>query len=175
MTVMATMKPKKPYYYAGGKRVTLEPATDLIAVDEARLAEKLPDLLSSDAALRSGKALGGGIRLLEREALAPATLARLQSSGVTQPVFRQQGAVMIALPEVRVEDDSAATLAKVRKFAASENVSITDDAPGRLTLRPSSPDGGDALSLAAELSEQFKPASASPRFVRIVPRPVVRT
>jgi len=175
MALMATKKPTKPYYYAGGKRVTLEPATDLIAVDEARLAEKLPDLLTSDKDLLSGKALSGGIRLVERQALAPATLERLQNAGVTQPVFRQQGAVMVALPEVRVEDDDEARLAKVRKSAASKNVSITQDAAGRLTLRLLSADGGDAVSLAAQLIEHFKPASASPRFVRIVPRPAVRT
>lgn len=110
----------KPYYYAGGKRVLLEPATDLVAVDDASLAEQLPDLLASDAALRAGKALRGGIRLVEREALAPETFDRLQSAGVTQPVFRQDGAIMIALPEIRIEDDSEAKLAQARQFAANK-------------------------------------------------------
>ena len=50
---MAARKRKKLYYYAGGKRVMLEPADDLVAVDEARLAEKLPDLLASEPALAS--------------------------------------------------------------------------------------------------------------------------
>jgi hypothetical protein len=172
---MATRKPKKPYYYAGGKRVELEPAADLVAVDDARLAEQLPDLLASDAALRAGKPLRGGIRLVERDALAPGTLDRLQSAGVTQPVFRQDSAIVIALPEIRIEDDSEAKLAQVRKFAESKVQPIADGAEGRLTLYPLSADGGDALSLANELAEQYKLASASPRFLRIVPGPVVRT
>ena len=174
MTVMATKKPKKPYYYAGGKRVVLEPAADLVAVDDARLAEKLPDLLASDAALRSGRPLRGGIRLVQREALGPETLARLQSAGVTQPVFRQAGAIMIALPEIRIEDEIQAKLAEVRRFAASTKQLITNDAEGHLTIQPPSADGGDALSLANVLVEQYKVTSASPRFLRIVPGPVVR-
>jgi hypothetical protein len=171
---MATKKPKKPYYYAGGKRVTLEPAADLVAVDDARLAEKLPDLLASDAALRSGTPLRGGIRLVHRDNLEADTLDRLQSAGVTQPVFRQDGATLVALPEIRIEDDCAATLAEVRKFAVGKVKPITGDAEGRLTLHPLSDDGRDALTLANELVERYKLTSVSPRFLRIVSGPVVR-
>src|SRR4051812_3203776 len=89
MTSMGTSKPKKPYYYAGGQRVLLEPAVDLVAVDEARLAEQLPDLMESDAALRASKPLRGGILLVERGSLGAETFDRLRSAGVTQPVFRQ--------------------------------------------------------------------------------------
>ncbi len=56
---MAARKRKNLYYYASGKRVRLEPADDLVAVDEARVAEKLPDLLASEPALRSGIPLRG--------------------------------------------------------------------------------------------------------------------
>jgi hypothetical protein len=171
---MATKKPNKLYYYAGGKRVTLEPAADLVAVDETRLAEKLPDLLASDAALRSATRLPGGIRLVHRDSLGADTLNRLQSAGVTQPVFRQSGATLVALPEIRVEDDRQATLAEVRKFAAGKVRPMPDDAEGRLTLHPLSEDGRDALTLANELVERYQPASVSPRFVRVVSGPVVR-
>src|SRR5436305_15327177 len=90
------------YYYAGGKRVPLQHAPDLIAVDEARLAAKLPDLLASDAALSAGRPLRAGIRLVERGALSADTAGRLRDAGVTQPVFRAEGSVLVALPEVRV-------------------------------------------------------------------------
>lgn len=174
MTIMAAKTPKRSYYYAGGKRVALQPAADLVAIDDARLTERLPDLKASDAALRSGQSLRGGIRLVQRDALAPASLARLQGAGVTQPVFRKGGAVMIALPEIRIEDAAAQKLAAVRKFAASKKQSITDDADGRLTIQVRSTDGGDALALANDLVEHLKVASATPRFLRIVPGPVVR-
>ncbi len=172
---MATKRPKKPYYYAGSKRVTLEPADDLIAVDDARVAEKLPDLLASDTALRSGTPLRGGIRLIRRENLQADTLNRLQSAGVTQPVFRQDDATLVALPEIRIEDESAATLAEVRKFAIGKAQPSADDAEGRLTLHPLSDDGRDALTLANELVERYKPTSVSPRFLRIVSGPIVRS
>jgi hypothetical protein len=171
---MATKKPPKPYYYAGGKRVTLEPAADLVAVDDARLAKKLPDLLESDAALRSGTALRGGLRLIHRDNLRADTLERLQSAGVTQPVFRQGDATLVALPEIRIEDDRAAALAEVRKFAAGKAQPVTDDAEGRLTLCPLSEDARDALTLANELVERYNLTSVSPRFLRIVPGSVVR-
>ena len=131
---MATRKSKKPYYYAGGKRVVLEPAADLVAVDAARLAEKLPEL-ASDAALRAGKPLRDGIRLVQRATLAPETLQRLRTAGVTQPVFRQGGAVMVALPEIRIEDKGAAKLAAARKFAAGKIQANTGAAEGRSTAR----------------------------------------
>src|SRR5260221_5908135 len=168
---MASQTPKASYYYAGGKRVALERAADLIAVDDARLAEKLPDLLASNAGLRAGKPLRSGIRLVERGTLSAETVTRLVDAGVTQPVFRHQGSVMVALPEVRVEDGSKANLAKAKKFAAGK--AVADATEGRLTLRPDSADGGDAIDLANALVEQHNVASASPRFIRVVPSPAV--
>ena len=64
--------------------------------------EKMSDLLASDAALRSGTPLRGGIRLVERDNLEADTFDRLQNAGVTQPVFRQDGATRVALPEIRI-------------------------------------------------------------------------
>jgi hypothetical protein len=171
---MDKRKPNKPYYYADGKRVTLEPAADLVAVDDARLAEKFPDLTSLDSALQSATPLRGGIRVVQRNQLDANTLERLQSAGVTQPVFRQGGATLVALPEIRIEDDCESTLEEVRKFAVDKVRPMTGDDEGRLTLRPLSGDGGDALALANELVERFKPASVSPRFLRIVSGPLAR-
>jgi len=169
---MATKKPKKLYYYAGGKRVPLEPATDLVAVDDTRLAERLPDLLASDTALRSGTPLRGGIRLIQRDHLAADTLDRLQRAGVTQPVFRQAGATLVAMPEIRIEDDEA-KLAGIREFVADKAQPITGDAEGRLTLHPLSDDGRDAVTLANELVEHYQLNSVSPRFLHVVSGPVV--
>jgi hypothetical protein len=171
---MATKNPKKPYYYAGGRRVTLEPTADLIAVDDARFTEQLPALQASSAALRAGTPLRGGIRLIRRDSLGTDTLDRLQSAGVTQPVFRQDGATLVALPEIRIEDAGEATLAAVREFAADKVQPITGDVGGRLTLHPLSDDGRDALTLANELIERYKLTSVSPRFLRIVSVPIVR-
>ena len=47
------------------------------------------------------------------------------------------------------------------------------DTEGRLTLHPLSDNGRDALTLANELVERYKPTSVSPRFLRIVSGPVL--
>ena len=172
---MAIMAKKKSaaYYYAGGKRVALETATDLVAVDDARLAAQLPDLLASDDALQAGQSLRGGIRLIHTKALAAGTFDALKRTGVTQPVFRQDGTILIALPEIRVEDESEAKLDKVRKFAANQVEPIAEGAEGRMTLQPLSAKGEDAMHLANTLIEQYELTSATPRFLRIVPNPDV--
>jgi hypothetical protein len=171
---MATRKATDAYYYAEGKRVALKPALDLIAVVDARLAAKLPALQASDAALREGTHLRGGIRLVRVGDLEPDTLERLQKAAVTQPVFRQDGTILVALPEIRIEDEREAKLAEVREFVAGRARPAADENEGRLTLHLQSEDGRDALMLANELVERYKPASVSPRFLRVVPGPVVR-
>ena len=137
-----------------------------------RLAQALPDL-KDDASLRGGRTLRDGIRLVDRETLTPETFQRLQAAGVTQPVFRQSGAILIALPEIRVENETAAKLAAAEKFAGSKVHAVSDAAEGRSTLTLLSKDGGDALALAKELVEQLELTSVSPRFLRVVPGPSV--
>jgi hypothetical protein len=171
---MPIRKAKDEYYYARGKRVALKPALDLIAVDDLRLAQKLPTLQGSDAAMRKGTPLRGGIRLVRVDDLKPDTLERLQKAAVTHPVFRQESTILVALPEIRIEDESEAKLAEVRQFAAGKARPVADENEGRLTLHFQSEDGRDALVLANELVERYKPASVSPRFLRVVPGPVVR-
>jgi hypothetical protein len=171
---MTTRKAKDNYYYAGGKRIALQPAVDLVAVDDARLAERLPALRASDAALREGTPLRGGIRLVQVSDLERDTLKHLRKGAVTHPVFRQDGTIVVALPEIRVEDDSDAKLADVREFAAGKARPTGDENEGRLTLRLRSEDGRDALVLANELVERYKPASVSPRFLRVVAGPALR-
>ena len=112
---------------------------------------------------------------MQLDDLKPDTLKRLRNAGVTQPVYRQGGAILVALPEIRIEDDSEAKLAEVRKFVVGKVQPITSDAEGRLSLHPLSDDGRDALTLANELVEQYKLTSVSPRFLRVLPGPVVRT
>ena len=131
--------------------------------------------MAASNALPSGTRLRGGIRLVRRDALEGDTLDRLQSAGVTQPVFRQEGATVVALPEVRVEDDSEAKLAEVRKIVADKARPITAGPAGPLTLHVLSDDGRDALALANELVERHKLTSVTPRFLRIVSGPAVRT
>jgi hypothetical protein len=163
------------YYYAGGKRVALDPESELVAVDESRLAEVEPNSGEMKRAVQSTEALSGRIRLVPRRELNPDLSARLEENGATQPVFRQGDTTLIALPEVRVEDDRASVRDKIRKFAAEQVIpSDVTESEGRLTLHPRSNSGRDALDLANEIVERFHPTSVSPRFLRITAGPPVR-
>src|SRR5262245_2120165 len=101
---MRSGKPKKPYYYASGKRVTLEPAADVVALNEPLLAEKFPDFHVEKAAQGTGPLAGGKIRLVSSDAFDKDTLSRMKNAGVAQTVYRQEGAILVILPEIRVED-----------------------------------------------------------------------
>jgi hypothetical protein len=161
------------YYYAGGQRIELEPATDLLAVDESALRQaNLP--ASAKKALKAARQLTSGISLIDRDAIEDAVADALAKAGALQPVFRAMGAVLVALPEVRVEfAEGAAKSRGLKKWLATrgDEAAIEKQSDGRITIRPTSGYGGDALAIANALTEEVKPEVAQPRFVRIVRRP----
>jgi hypothetical protein len=112
----------------------------------------------------------GDIRLIPRDAFTSETLSCLKRAGVAQTVFQHDGAKLVVLPEIRVEDDSDTKLAEVRKYAESRHIQIADEREGRLTLKLGPADPSEAISLAAQLVEDYK-VFATPRFLRLVPRP----
>ncbi len=123
-------------------------------------------------AVQSTDALSGRIRLVPRGKLNSDLSARLEESGATQPVFKQGETTLVALPEVRIEDDRASVRDEIRKFAADQVIpSDATESEGRLTLHPRSNSGRDALILANKIVERFHPTSVSPRFLRITPGP----
>lgn len=89
------------------------------------------------------------------------------------PSYRADGAQLVALPEVRVEDADEAALARVAAWLAQEPTAgeVLSVRPGRLTLRPGSAMQGDSVALAREAVERCGVASASPRFLRISKKP----
>ncbi|MBV9880831.1 MAG: hypothetical protein JO180_10075, partial [Gemmatirosa sp.] len=136
------------YFYAGGERHSLEPVDDRVAVDTraaagAGLADAERDALR-DVPVAS--TLPGGLAIVDRAALGTGLPDRLQAAGLARPVYRSGAALVVLLPEVRVElegDQRAAALAAVG--AAPVACDVVDDAPDRLTLRPRSGRGEDAL------------------------------
>src|SRR5688572_19268632 len=139
--------PADAYYYAGGKRVDLAPAADLVAVPAG----------------------GTSVRVLKKDELGAAAGAAKS----LYPVFRAHGAVMVALPEVRVEESRPAQWAKIDKWleAHRDRVEVVSRDDDRVVLRPVSGSGEDALAIANELNEQVGPEMAQANFQRIVPRP----
>lgn len=160
------------YYYAAGKKVNLEPDEEHVAVDQAAAKEAGLDAkvsASSGTAVRAG----AGVVVTARSSLTPDTIQRLQEAGALQPVYRRDKAVIVAMPEVRVEFDTPDQRGRVMSLLSpnASDVSFTEDTADRLVLRPVSGHGEDALNLANRIQERAKPAAVSVRFVQFVPKP----
>jgi hypothetical protein len=166
------------YYYAGGKKITLAPADDLIAVDMRALSAGLPKLI--EAALRKSiRPLSGEVGLINRADLgsgAAAIIDALEKAGATHPVFRVGETVLIVLPEVRVEESRPGAKQKsLSNWLASHSheAVVKSRDHERVVLEPASGYGGDALTLANQLAEQVGPEMAQARFLRIMPGPSI--
>jgi hypothetical protein len=156
------------YYYAGGEKVELAPADDLVAVDARGLA-KVPAAARA-VVEKAGRSLAGGIRLIDRAALGE-DAAEVEAAGRLYPVFRAGGAVIVAMPEVRIEESRAGYQKKIGTWLRSHAGEAVVEKHGddRVDVKPAS--GGDALGIANGLAEQVGPEMAQVRFLRVTPRP----
>ena len=159
-----------PYFYAAGKRVRLEVESSLWALDTealslAAIAETIRARILADARLLRGK------YVLAR---VPASLLdALRAAHAVQPVYRSADAVLVALPEVRVEESRPECLRRLHAWldARGGTIEVSEPEAGRLTLRPSSGDAEEALAIANALQEEITPELAEARFIRSVASP----
>jgi hypothetical protein len=161
------------YYYANGELIQLTPETELLAVDEQHLTEAaLPEAVREEVR-KAAKPLRAGIQLVRLGALSPQVEAILKESKALQPVFRAEGALLVVLPEVRVEETRPKERARLVKWIEShtEQLSVHSERDGRFVLAPASGHGEDALNMARQLNEEVEPELAQPRFVRVVQHP----
>lgn len=161
------------YFYAGGERHELQPVEDRLAIDVRAASEAgLGDVVRK---VKSASRLPSGMTVIERASIDDATIERLNAAGVVQPVYRYGPSLVVLMPEVRVELEGAQHDDAVRAVAASVvDAELTDDTPERLSLRPLSGRGEDALDLANFIYEQARPASSTVRMLQIVPKPVTK-
>jgi hypothetical protein len=162
------------YYYADHERIELTPAEDLLAIEERSWAVAQVPAPIRQAVEKAARRITSEVRLLERSSLEnPKVVGTLENAGVLQPVYRSQGAILVVLPEIRVEETRLARQQQLRAWLKSHaaDMFVEDKNAGRLTLRPVSGDGGDALALANALAEEVGPEMVQARFVRITPRP----
>lgn len=164
-------------YYAGGQKVELDRDEVYVAVveDAARRAglDAQVETASKDSPRR-----GGGVILAERSALDDKTIASLRDAGALQPVYRNKQAVMVALPEVRVEFDTAEQHSAVMDVLTDRDAlpnTISHSTDYGMVVQPVSGKGDDALKIANEIHERGHPAAASVRFIQFVPKPKVHT
>ena len=164
------------YYYAAGRRVQLESDEERVAVDKSA-AERAGLDAHVRRATEDGPRQGRGVVLVQRSALGEKTIASLRDAGALQPVYRHKDAVMVALPEVRVEFDTPEQRRAVMDVLAGSHAlphKISESTDERMIVRPESGDGEDALKIANEIYERAHPAAASVRFIQFVPKPSVR-
>jgi hypothetical protein len=165
--------PKRPtgyYYYASGNPVHLALDEEWLALDSQRYAsvEERPRVRA--ASLKSSRPLRGDLILVKRDAIPADHLDELINTGAAQPVFRSDGAMMIALPEIRVEEPSRNGQRAVRRWLRDHGdvMQVVEDAGEKIVLKPTSGRGIDAINLANDLIEKIGPELAQPRFLRVV-------
>ncbi|MBV8292577.1 MAG: hypothetical protein JOY55_12330 [Mycobacterium sp.] len=127
-------------------------------------------------ASKDGSREGGGVVVVPRVALDEQTIASLSDAGALQPVYHHNNAVVVALPEVRVEFDTAEQRRAVMDVLAENEAlpqNIAQSTDDFLTVRPASGSGVDALKIANEIHERGHDADASVRFIQFVPKPRV--
>lgn len=171
---MARKSQQKCYYYADGRRVTLTLDREWVAVEAQRIPDGAPTTVQ-DEVQHEAQPLYAGIQLVRQTALSPATTHFLRQMGVLQPVFRAAGALLIALPEVRVEEERPDYQKRLQEWLAlhPEEARIRSQDARGMTLEPPSGQGTDAIMLANRLTEEVAPEMAQANFLRIVPRPSV--
>lgn len=164
-----------PYYYAGGKRVDLQPDKEHVAVD--RVAARTAGLDATLSAAAKASASGSAIVLVAPRSSVPVEdIERLRAAGAIQSVYRHDRAVVVVMPEVRIEFDNPQQRSRVMKTLGDPSkYIIVEETSERVIVRPVSGRGDDALKLANRIHEKAKPASVSPRFVQFVPNPDTRT
>jgi hypothetical protein len=169
---VADMGQKANYYWAQGKKISLEQAQE-VAVDiaGAKKAGLWEGKLAS-AAAESGTQINQDLMVLPSAAMSDQLLDNLDDAGAVQPVYRHEDTLLVVLPEVRVEteDPGKAEALKSAVDRWESKVTMEQTKPGRFVLRPESHRGKDALDLANYVSETVKPEAAQARFVRMVPK-----
>jgi hypothetical protein len=112
--------------------------------------------------------------MLPSAAVSDDVAQALDKAGALQPVYRSvDGALVVVLPEVRIELADTAQGKELRAYLESFELGseVLRDTGEQVVLRPTSNRGDDALNLANAIEEAVHPPLSQARFVRIVPRP----
>jgi hypothetical protein len=159
-----------PYFYAAGKRVTLKVESSLWALDTEALAAAIIGDTIRQRILADARQLRGKYVLAH---VPSAALEPLRAARAVQVVYRSADAVLVALPEVRVEERRPEKLRRLRAWIESrrQQIEVSETEDGRLTLRPASGDAVEALEIANALQEEITPELAETRFIRSIESP----
>jgi hypothetical protein len=161
------------YYWASGEKIPLDTAPQIAVNTKAADEHGLWQGELSDTATAKGTDIGRGLVILPSDAVPSGLRDRLDSTGASAPVYRADDALIVVLPEVRMESSkSSAHDVRTAVERIDSDASVEESAPGRFVVKPSSGRGEDALHIANRLTEDVSPEAVQPRFVRIAkPQP----
>ena len=164
------------HYKAGGTSVELTPHTGIIGIDTGKLSGKAGASIWSSLKNES-ISVGRGIALVSVKEISNEQERKLRALKAFLPVFESGSAVLVPLPEVRVEGPTGTDVGKAMTQARrwlqghSDRFKIIDDGAERLVVEPASGRGEDAVLLADEISDNVSRVTATPRFIRWTQRP----
>jgi hypothetical protein len=161
------------YYWASGEKIPLSAAPEIVVNSKAADEQGLWQGELSEVASSQGTDIGKGLVILPSDAVPAELRDRLDDTGASAPVYSADDALIVVLPEVRMESTtSSAQEVRAAVERIDSNASVEESAPGRFVVKPSSGRGADALDLANRLTEAVNPDAVQPRFVRITkPQP----
>jgi hypothetical protein len=156
------------YYWASGQKIPLDAAAQIVVNTQAADEQGLWQGELSEAATAKGTDIGKGLVILPSDAVPAELRDRLDNTGASAPVYRDEDALIVVLPEVRMESaKSSAQDVRTAVERIDSDATVEESAPGRFVVKPSSGRGKDALRLANRLNEEVGPDAVQPRFVRI--------
>ncbi len=162
--------PSGYYYYASGQPVDLTLDEDWLAIDTRKFKAAGVSPRLQVALLKEARPLRGDLILMNRQEIPAKQLDALTLHGAVHPVFRAEGAILVALPEVRVEESSTQRQRALHRWIRQhgDEAELIEDNGAKILLRPTSGHGADAIALANHLTEQVGPELAQARFLRVV-------
>ena len=159
---------KESAYYAGGSKVKLRRAKRFGYLRNISHL-KIPP---GSVVARPSK----GSMIVDLSKVSAAVCQQWEKSALLQPVFESDGARIVVLPELRVEDANAARLNGVEAFRADSPDAFSFEKNGDEmgTVRPTDLDADTTLRLARTLKEKLGLQSVTPRLLRLLPGKVKR-
>lgn len=157
--------------------MTLRPDPEWVAVRSSDLG---PEFSAKVKSLLEGisQDLGKGMKLVELSSIPSEFREAVLGSKASSPVFRDGETRIISLPEVRIEvpdaDDAETLSIPVSwQWLGEQEVpgEVISEGSGRLVVAPVSGYGPDAVALAGNVAKVYKGVTATPRLIRVVPRP----
>ena len=162
------------YYYAGGRKIELEHDDEHVAVDQQ--AAKRAGLETPEATQGATRRPASDVVLADRTAIGSKLLARLREAGALQPVYKRERAMLVPMPEARIEFDNPEQRHAVLNLLAELELpphTIAEETDDWIVVRATSGDGKDAMTIANRIYERAHPAASSVRFLQFVPKPGV--